>query len=434
MVLHDYEAEASLLGCILVDPDTFVKVGDTIAANDFYDQRHRRIYQAISELSSVGSPLDILVLTDKLKVDAALDIVGGAAYLSQLSNFVPTGYRSEEYAKIVKNYAIRRKLRATVKAVDEAVDSAEDVDVLLSKAEAAIYAVGKSQDKQQVSSLAEVLEAALGRVKTAQKGDLPLGTSTGYGEMDQILTGFQKSDLVILAARPSMGKTAFALNIARNVAIYQDVPTLIFSLEMSKEQLVDRIISMETGVPTDRLRSGNLSDGESRRLTNTVAAISEAPLYIDDTPSATIQKLRTRARREDHLHHLGLIIIDYLQLMGGQNNKNSNREQEISEISRGLKVLARELNVPVIALSQLSRQVEARTPSIPQLSDLRESGSIEQNADVVAFLYRDDYYNQDTLRRNMTDVLIRKHRNGRIGSVELYFDKLHQRFRGVTTK
>lgn len=428
------EAEQSLLGAILVDPDWVMpKIADIVQLSDFSDKSHQYIYKVMEALYQARKQIDVVTVGAALKANSYLDIAGGYTYLNELGGITPSVAHAEQYARIIQEASIKRQLLATSQVISDAVQTETDVDSLLQKAEGAIFAVGKARVKQNTASLAEILGTAFTRLTDAQAGNLPRGVSTGYREMDAILTGLMPSDLIILAARPSMGKTALALNWACNVGVFQDVPTLIFSMEMSKEQLVDRLLSMETGVSTEQLRSGKLSEGETKRVVNTMAVLSEAPVYIDDTPGVTIQSLRTRARREDHLHHLGLIIVDYLQLMDGSAGKSrsSNREQEISEISRGLKVIARELNIPVIALSQLSRQVESRDVKIPQLSDLRESGSIEQNADIVAFMYRDDYYNADSPRKNMTDILIRKHRNGRIGSVELYFDREHQKFRGV---
>lgn len=431
---HNLEAEQSLLGSLIIDPArVFPKIGEVVTEGDLADARHRYIFRAISGLNDARKKIDVITIVAELRNAGTIDLTGGAAYLAELTNFVPSAGHAEAYARIVHELSVRRRLVATADAISKAADTEQDIDSLIQKSERAIFAVGKAHVRDSTSSLEEILGLTFDRIGMAQSGNAPRGVSTGYRELDSILTGFMPSDLIILAARPAMGKTAMALNWACNVGIMQDVPTLIFSLEMSKEQLVDRLLSMETGISTEKLRTGKMTSSETTRVVNTMAVLSESPVYIDDTPNLTISSLRTRARREDHLHKLGLIVVDYLQLMSGNGRVggNGNREQEISEISRGLKVIARELNIPVIALSQLSRQVESRDVKIPQLSDLRESGSIEQNADIVAFLYRDDYYNTDSNRKNMTDVLIRKHRNGRIGAVELYFDREHQKFLGV---
>lgn len=430
----DTEVEQSLLAAILIDPErVLARVAGSLTSAEFSHPVNRSLFAGILQLYEKRTPVDVVTLAAQLEDNGCLAQVGGPAYLANLTNAAVSVAHAEQYARIIQEKAIKRRLKATSKAILEAVETDGDIDSLLQKAERAILAVGKVRVKPNTSSLGEILGTTFERLTRAQAGELPRGVSTGYREMDGILTGFMPSDLIILAARPSMGKTALALNWAASVGIAQDVPTLIFSLEMSKEQLVDRLLSMETGISTENLRNGKITAGETSQVVNTMAVLSESPIYIDDTPNLTISHLRTRARREDHLHHLGLIIVDYLQLMSGTGSvgRGGSREQEISEISRGLKVIARELNVPVIALSQLSRMVENRTPQIPQLSDLRESGSIEQNADIVAFMYRDDYYNNDSPRKGLTDVLIRKHRNGRTGSVELYFDREHQKFRGL---
>jgi replicative DNA helicase len=435
MQFTNAEAEHNIIGAILIDPDRALpKVTDIVTPQDFSDAKYARMYQGFLALYGDHKKIDVLTLAEWLKRKNLLDAVGGPAALTEITNDILSNSHVVEHARIVADLAARRKLLATTEAINQAAETEDNVDSLLQKAEAAIFAVAHKRSDDDSISLADVLGQTLDRIEATQTGDIPRGVSTGYREVDHILTGLQKSDLIILAARPAMGKTAYALNLARSVGVVQNVPTLIFSLEMSRDQLVDRLLAMETGLPTERLRYGKLEQAELELVTDTMAMLSEAPIYIDDAPNMTIQKLRNRARREHHRHPLGLIIVDYLQLMSGLGRKSdANREQEIAEISRGLKIIARELHVPVVALSQLSRLVESRNPQIPQLSDLRESGSIEQNADIVAFLYRDDYYNMDSSRKNMTDLLIRKHRNGRIGSVELYFDRRTQRFRGVTT-
>jgi len=285
--------------------------------------------------------------------------------------------------------------------------------------------VGQQQTKQTIVSIEEVLESSFERLDALHKDKKKLrGIPTGFKDLDHLLAGLQRSDLIVLAARPSMGKTAFSLNLAHNVAVQAKEPVLIFSLEMSKDQLVDRLLSMESGVDAWALRNGNLTDADFEKIAAAMGTLSEAPMYFDDTPGITVSDLRTKARREAHQHPLGLIIVDYLQLMsGGGRYNDGNRVQEISEISRGLKGVARELNVPVIAISQLSRSVESRPDKIPQLADLRESGAIEQDADVVAFIFREDYYNPETERKNITDIMVKKHRNGPVDNIELYFDK-----------
>lgn len=432
------EAEASLLGAILIDVDAIVKVADTVAISDFYDERHQRIYEAILKLYEKHSPIDVLTLSDQLKSSGFLDMVGGSAYLTELTNFVPTAAHVEQYAEIVAQKALRRRLiQASQDIVGLGYDEEHGFQQLIEEAEARLFEVSQRHVKQDITSLEMILTESFDRLDELHKDKSKIrGVPTNFKDVDDKLAGLQKSDLVILAARPSMGKTALALNLAHNVALKSSLPVLLFSLEMSKEQLVDRMLSMESGVDAWALRTGNLTDADFEKIGQAMGSLSEAQIYIDDTPGITVSDLRTKARREAHQRPIGLIIVDYLQLMSGGAGfgGDRNRVQEISEISRGLKGIARELNVPMLALSQLSRSVENRSPQIPQLADLRESGSIEQDADVVIFLYREDYYNEETDRRNIIDLLIRKHRNGPTGGVELFFDKEKQRFRSLDTK
>lgn len=432
------EAEASLLGAVLIDTDAIVKISDTIGPDDFYDERHKRIYEAIQQLYEKHSPIDVLTLSDQLKASGLIDMVGGAAYLTELTNFVPTAAHVEQYAEIVAQKALRRRLiKASQDIAGLGYDETQSLQSLIEEAEANLFNVSQQHIKQDVASMETILAESFDRLDELHKDKGKLrGVPTGYKDLDNILAGLQRSDLFILAARPSMGKTCFALNLAHNVALKAEQPVLVFSLEMSKEQLVDRMLAMESGVDAWALRTGNLTDADFEKIGQAMGSLSEAQIYIDDTPGITVSDLRTKARREAHQRPLGLIIVDYLQLMSGgaRFGSESNRVQEISEISRGLKGIARELNVPLLALSQLSRSVESRHPQIPQLADLRESGSIEQDADVVAFIYREDYYNPETDRKNITDILVKKHRNGPTGGVELYFDKEKQRFRSLDSK
>lgn len=435
---QNVDAETSLLGAILIDSDAIVKVADTISAADFYDHRHTTIYEAIRKLYERHSPIDVLTVTDQLRSNGDLDSVGGPAYLTELTNYVPTAAHVEQYATIVAQKALRRRLiKASQDIVTLGYNEAKSLQELIEEAEARLFEVSQKHVKQDIVSLETILSESFDRLDELHKDKGKIrGVPTGFKDLDNILAGLQRSDLFILAARPSMGKTAFSLNLAHNIATKASEAVLIFSLEMSKEQLVDRMLAMESGVDAWALRTGNLSDQDFERIGHAMGTLSEAQIYIDDTPGITVSDLRTKARREMHQHPLGLIIVDYLQLMSGGSrfSGEGNRVQEISEISRGLKGIARELNVPLIALSQLSRSVESRSPQIPQLQDLRESGSIEQDADVVAFIYREDYYNQETERKNITDIFIKKHRNGPTGAVELFFDKEKQRFRSLDTK
>jgi len=432
------DAEASLLGAILIDTDALFKISDAINEEDFFDERHKQIYVAIRQLYDKRSAIDVLTISDQLQSNGYLDSVGGAQYLTELTNYVPTAAHVENYAEIVAQKAVRRRLIGTSQEIgDLSYDETKTIKELVEEAEAKLFEVSNHQIKQTVVSIETVLADSFERLDDLHKDKGKLrGVPTGYQDMDDMLAGLQKGDLFILAARPAMGKTAFVLNLARNVAQIGQVPVLIFSLEMGKEQLVDRLLAMESGVDSWALRTGNLTDSDFEKIGQAMGNLSEAKLLFDDSPSITVNDLRTKARREAHKEPLGLIIIDYLQLMSGGSRfaKSDNRVQEITDISRGLKQVARELKVPVIALSQLSRSVESRSPQIPQLSDLRESGSIEQDADIVAFLYREDYYNPESDRKNVLDVLIKKHRSGPVGGVSLYFDRERQKISSLDTK
>lgn len=434
---QNLDAEASLLGAVLIDTDAIVKIADAVSVEDFFDPRHARIYEALLALYEKRAQIDVLTLADQLRGTGFLDMVGGPSYLTELTNYVPTASHVEQYADIVAQKSMRRRLIAvSSEMADLGQDESKPLKELIEEAETRLFAVSQQHVKQTVVPIDEILTASFERLDDLHKDKKKIrGIPTGYRDIDETLAGLQRSDLFILAARPSMGKTAFVLNLAHNVAVDAKEPVLVFSLEMSKEQLVDRLLSMQSGVDAWALRTGNLTDQDFEKLADAMGVLGEAPIYIDDTPGITVSDLRTKARREAHLRPPGLIIVDYLQLMSGGSRfaGEGNRVQEISEISRGLKGIARELNVPLIALSQLSRSVENRSPQIPQLADLRESGSIEQDADIVAFIYREDYYNPETERKNITDILIKKHRNGALRNVELYFDKDKQRFRSLDT-
>jgi len=432
------EAEASLLGALLIDSDAIVKVADLIAPQDFYDERHARIYEAALRLYERHGPIDVLTLSDELKNTGMLDIVGGASYLTELTNFVPTAAHAEHYADIIAQKAMRRRLiKASQTITSLGFDEAQSLQDLIENAETTLFEVSQQHVKQDIESIENILSASFDRLDELHKDKGKLrGVPTGYKDLDNVLAGLQPSDLIVLAARPSMGKTALALNLAHNVAVKSNMPVLMFSLEMSKEQLVDRMLAAEAGVNAWNLRTGNLTDGDFEKIGHAMGTLSEAQIYIDDSPGITVSDMRTKARREAHQRPLGLIIVDYLQLMSGGSRfgGDGNRVQEISEISRGLKGIARELKVPVLALSQLSRSVESRSPQIPQLADLRESGSIEQDADVVAFIYREDYYNPETENKNIARILIKKHRNGPTDDVSLYFDREKQKFFSIDSK
>lgn len=438
---QNLDAEASLLGSLLIDSDAFVKIGDSLQPEDFYDDRHRLIFDAISALNNAHKPVDILTLSEQLKSKGNLDSVGGAGYLTELTNFVPSAANVENYAQIVAEKSIRRRLIKASKDIAKiGLDEAKTVQELIEETETRLFEVNQRHIRQNVASLESVLEDSFERLDDLHRNQGRLrGVSTGLHDLDKLIAGLQPSDLIIVAARPSMGKSALMLNMALNIATHEKEKgsVLIFSLEMGKEQLADRLLAAEAAVDAWKLRTGEgLSDEDFERLSSAMGELAEAQIFIDDTSGMTVSDLRTRARRVHNEHPLAVIIVDYLQLMSGGSRFSAvaNRVQEISEISRNLKILARELDVPILAASQLSRSVEARTPQIPQLADLRESGAIEQDADIVMFIYREDFYNPDTDRQNITDLLIKKHRNGPTGKVELYFDMQHQKYRDLDTK
>jgi replicative DNA helicase len=423
------DVEASLLGAIIIDPDAIVKVADIVRPIDFYDERHRLVYEGALRLYEQQSPIDVLTLSEELKSEGVLKEIGGGAYLTQLTNTVPTAANAEQYAAIVATKSIRRKLiTASNEIAQIGHDEKRSIAELVEQAEAKLFEVSQRHVGNDIYSMEAILADSFDRLDSLHKDKGTIrGIPTGFKDLDGKLAGFQKSDLIILAARPSMGKTAMALNLAQNIAIKSEKPVLLFSLEMSKEQLVDRMLASEAGVNSWNLRTGNLSDSDFEKIGHAMGSLSEAQMFIDDTPGITVSDLRTKARREAHKRELGLIIVDYLQLMSGGSKFRSDGNR--------VKGIARELNVPIIALSQLSRSVESRSPQIPQLSDLRESGSIEQDADVVMFLYRDDYYNPDTSEKpNILDIFISKHRNGPTGRVEIYFDRERQKMLNLDTK
>lgn len=427
---QNLDAEMSVLGAVLIDEDTLADVSEHVSAKDFYDKRHAIIFDGMMRLYEKHRPVDLLTLTDELKRKKQLDTIGGSAFLTELTNYVPTAANAETYAEMVAQTSVRRRLiKASADISELGFDEDTTTQELLEKAEAELFGVSDQSLKQDLSSLESILTESFDRLEELHRNKGALrGIRTGYRDLDNMTAGLQRSDLVVLAARPSMGKTTLVTNLAYNVATVAKQPVVFFSLEMSKEQLVDRMLADASGVDAWNIRTGNLSDQDFSKLSEAMGEMAEAPIYIDDTPGLSVLEMRTKARRAAHEQPLGLIIVDYLQLMQGSGRGDGNRVQEVSEISRGLKLIARELNVPLIALSQLSRSVESRNPQVPMLSDLRESGSIEQDADIVMFIYREAYYNPDTERENVTDLIISKHRNGPTGTVELYFHPERLRF------
>lgn len=426
---QNIEAERAVLGALLLDEQAIIKIANLLKAEHFYNPHHSIIYENILELFEKRKPIDVLTLTNLLKQKKKLTTIGGAAYLSELVNSVPTSTHIEEYAGIVKEKSTRRGLIHVSAFLSEiAFDENEKLDAILDNAEQELFKITEDSIEKDFVHVSKLLEQAYERAEEADKmRDKVRGVKSGYKLLDSILGGFQKSDLVILAARPSVGKTSLALDIARHAATKEGKNVGFFSLEMSNMQLMDRILAMQVNANLWDLRMGKLPDEAFERLADAMGVLSESGLFIDDTPGLHIMEMRTKARRMMSEHRLDMIIVDYLQLMQGRNREN--RVQEVSEISMFLKNIARELDIPVLALSQLSRAVESRTTRIPQLSDLRESGSIEQDADVVIFIHREELYNPETDRKGIADLVIAKHRNGPTGTVELYFVKEQARFR-----
>lgn len=429
------DAEQSVLGALLLDKDAIIKVAGVVSPDDFYRPEHGTIYKTMVGLFEKRTPIDLVTLANALDKEKILPKIGGAGYLTQLVNSVPTAAHVVKYAEIVRDKAVLRRLIQVAREIEERAFSGEEGEIgeVLDASERSIFSVSQKLIKQYFVPIKDVLATTFDRIDELHKHRGKMrGTPTGFRDLDNILAGMQKSDLVIVASRPAMGKSAFALSIAAHAAIREKVPVAIFSLEMSRDQLVDRLIAMESGVDAWKLRTGNLTEEDFPKIGYTMGMLSEAPIFIDDSPLLTVLEIRTKARRLQAEQGIGMVIVDYLQLMqGSKYSGDYNRVQEISEISRGLKAIARELNLPVIALSQLSRAVEQRPQKIPQLSDLRESGSIEQDADVVMFIYREDYYDPETDRKNIADILVRKHRHGPIGQIELYFAAENVTFRNL---
>lgn len=425
------ESERALLGSLLLKPDVIHDVGDTVHIDSFYAEKHRMIFETMRELSERGEPIDILSLSQRLGDKGQLERVGGRAYIAELASAAPSPGNYAHYADLVaRKYVMRALIDASHEIQEAAYDESQDTAVVLDQAEKSIYAIGDKSASHKFVSIADKIDDAWERIEQLSKNDGAIrGTPTGFPDLDNLLSGLHASDLIILAARPSMGKTSLALDIVRNAAVRHNVPVGIFSLEMSAEQLIDRMLAAESYVNSWKLRTGGVRDEEDfGRIRDALEALSKAPIFIDDKPGNNILSMRAVARRLKRERGIGLIVVDYLQLMNPTNTKNTDSVvQQVTEISRSLKALARELSVPVLALSQLSRAVEQRGGK-PRLSDLRDSGSIEQDADVVMFIHRDDKRNPDSDRPNIAEILVEKHRNGPVGSVELYFDEKRATF------
>jgi len=415
------EAEQSVLGSMLIDKEVIPVVMEILKAEDFYRPDHKEIYDVIIELFDRAQPIDLITVSERLKLHGKLELIGGLEYLSNIATAVPTTANVKNYSKIVEEKALlRRLIKASSDIVDLGFNASEEVTFILDKAEQGIFDILQKRSSQGFVPIKDVLVDTFNKLEELynNKGNIT-GIPTGFADLDFKTSGLHNSDLILIAARPAMGKTALALNLAQNAAVHSGVPVAVFSLEMSKEQLVNRMLSSEAMVDGAKMKTGKLEDNDWQKVAKALGPLSEAPIFIDDTPGVSITEIRAKCRRLKLEHNLGLVIIDYLQLMTGSRSKSENRQQEISEISRSLKILAKEINVPVITLSQLSRAPETRTDHRPILSDLRESGAIEQDADIVMFLYRDDYYNPETDKKNIAELIIAKHRNGSTGTIEL---------------
>ena len=427
---HNMEAEQAILGAIFLEQDALVTATEIVTARDFYRPAHQRIYQVMVELGERGEPVDIVTVTAELGNRKHLEDVGGVTYLTDLANAVPTAANIEYYCRIIEQKAVLRQLiRTATKIVTDGYNQSEELGDLISDAEKNIMQISQKRTKGGFQHIKNVLMDAYERIESlsTSKGEIT-GLATGYPDLDKMTSGLQKSDLIILAARPSVGKTAFALNVAQNVAARSGKVVAIFSLEMAAAQLVMRMICAEGNIDAGKIRSGYLDEDDWRKLTMSIGTLSKASVYIDDTPGITMPEIRSKCRRlKAEQGEVGLVMIDYLQLISGRAG-GDNRQQEVSEISRSLKLMARELHCPVIALSQLSRSVEQRQDKRPMLSDIRESGSIEQDADIVAFLYREDYYDKETEEKNVIEVIIGKQRSGPTGTVKLAFLKEYNKF------
>ena len=427
---QNIEAEQALLGAIFLEPSSLTLASELLIPEDFYRASHQKIFTCMLKLSDQGEPVELVTVTSELADQKILEEVGGVSYLSDLANSVPTAANVEYYGKIVEEKSIlRRLIRTATHIASEGYAREDEVEVLLNEAEKNILEVAQRKNSGVFQNIKDVLVQTYDDIEVLhnRKGDIT-GIPTGFSDLDRMTAGFQRNDLIIVAARPSVGKTAFALNIAQNVATKTDENVAIFSLEMGAQQLVMRMLCAEGNIDAQRLRTGSLTADDWGKLTMAMGSLSNAGIYIDDTPGIRVGEIRSKCRRLKQEGGLGMILIDYLQLIQGNGRSGENRQQEVSEISRALKALARELEVPVIALSQLSRGVEQRQDKRPMMSDIRESGSIEQDADIVAFLYREDYYEKDTENQNIIEIIIAKQRNGPVGTVQLAFVKEYNKF------
>lgn len=427
---HNQEAEQSVLGAVFLEPQSLISVAEIVNPEDFYRIAHQKIFETMINLSDRGKAIDVVTVTEELSAKKELEDVGGLSYLTEIANAVPTAANVGHYAHIVEEKALlRRLIRVATSIVEDGFTREDEVETLLAEAEKKMMEVSSRKNAGDFIHIKDVLVKTYDNIELlhTRKGDVT-GVPTGFRDLDKITAGFQRNDLIIVAARPSVGKTAFALNVAQNVATKTDENVAIFSLEMGAEQLVMRMLCAEGNIDAQVLRTGALQNEDWRKLTMAMGSLSNAGIFIDDTPGIRVNDIRAKCRRLKQEYGLGMIMIDYLQLIAGTGKAGENRQQEVSDISRSLKGLARELEVPVIALSQLSRGVEQRQDKRPMMSDLRESGSIEQDADIVSFLYREDYYDKETEDQNMIEIIIAKQRNGPTGTVKLAFVKEYNKF------
>ena len=434
-VPHSREAEEAVVGAVFINPEVYYDIAQFLSPDDFYIHRHKWIWECFTSLHEQRIPIDLLTITDELERRGQLAEIGGPAYLTSLVNQVPSSLNAESYGRIVEGYSVRRKMiNAANQIASIAYNERTSVDDVMDEAEKAVFNVSERRLKHDLQPISSVLSNYYDRIDDlAKRPDDIHGVPTGFVDLDKMLTGLQPSDLLIIAGRPGQGKTGFLLSIAKNAGLTHKKHVAIFSLEMSNEQVVQRLIAQETGIDSQRLRTGRLQDQEWPLFTHAIEVFGDTHIYLDDTPAISPLQLRTKCRRLHMEFGLDLIIIDYLQLMGG-DSRTDNRVQEVSYISRNLKILARELNVPVLAAAQLSRAVEQRSDKRPVLSDLRESGSLEQDADIVMFIYRPDQYEKDTVKQNVAEIIIAKHRNGPVGSVELVFRSALAKFENAATR
>ncbi|HSK67281.1 MAG TPA: replicative DNA helicase [Anaerolineales bacterium] len=434
-VPHSREAEEAVVGAVFINSEVYYDIAQFLTADDFYIHRHKWIWDAFTHLHEQRIPIDLLTVSDELDRRGQLGELGGPAYLTSLVNQVPSSLNAESYGRIVEGYSVRRKMiNAANQIASIAYNERTSVDDVMDEAEKAVFNVSERRLKHDLQPISTVLSDYYDRIDDlAKRPDDIHGVPTGFIDLDKMLTGLQPSDLLIIAGRPGQGKTGFLLSIAKNAGLTHKKHVAIFSLEMSNEQVVQRLIAQETGIDSQRLRTGQLHEEEWPLFTHAIEVFGDTHIYLDDTPAITPLQLRTKCRRLHMEFGIDLIIIDYLQLMGG-DTRNDNRVQEVSYISRNLKILARELNVPVLAAAQLSRAVEQRSDKRPVLSDLRESGSLEQDADIVMFIYRPDQYEKDTVKQNVAEIIIAKHRNGPVGSVELVFRGALAKFENAATR